>query len=234
MISIVIPTLNEEKYIGRLLESLKNQTFKDFEVIVVDGNSEDRTKEIVKKYKFAKLINTQIRNVSHQRNLGVENSYFSRILFLDADGHLEPDFLENALREIMQKNLKVTGCYLYPDSSELYYNMAYVLFRQWVKFQNMTPTLAVNGSCMFTTKKIHKKINGFNPEITFAEDYDYARRASKHCKVQLLKNTKLYTSVRRFEKEGKLKLGLKYVKIGLEMDLAGKTKPRVRYDFGNY
>jgi len=233
MISIVIPTLNEEKYIGRLLQSLNNQTFKDFEVIVVDGSSEDGTKEIARKYK-AKFIPTNIRNVSHQRNLGAELAAYSRILFLDADGYLEPDFLEKSLKEIYKRKLQVTGCYLYPDSKNPFYRMAYLIFRQWVRFQNRTPTPAVNGSCFFTTKKIHKKVKGFNPQISYAEDYDYARKALKHCDVALLKKSKIYTSVRRFEKEGKFKTGLKYIYIALLMDVFGKKAPRVKYDSGKF
>ena len=49
MISIVIPTLNEEKYLSKLLKSIKNQTFKDYEIIVSDNNSKDNTKKIAKK-----------------------------------------------------------------------------------------------------------------------------------------------------------------------------------------
>lgn len=234
MISIVIPTLNEEKYIGRLLSCLEQQTFKNFEVIVVDGNSDDNTKSIVKNFKKAKLLVTKVRNVSHQRNLGAENAKFERILFLDADGHLEPNFLENALNEISQKNLEVTGCYLHPDTNSLFYWFAYSVFRQWVKFQNRTPTLVVNGSCFFTTKKIHNLVSGFDPNVLFAEDYEYARKAKKHCKISLLKNAKLYTSVRRFDKEGKVKTALKYLYVALQMDVFGKKNPRIKYESGKF
>jgi len=234
MISIVIPALNEEKYIGRLLQSLENQTLKDFEVIVVDGSSEDMTRDVVTKFKKAKLVTTKIRNVSHQRNLGAENAKFERLLFLDADGYMEPTFLEDALREISRKNLEVTGCYLYPDSGHPYYRFAYMVFRQWVKFQNKTPTPVINGSCFFTTKKIHKLVNGFDTKINFAEDYDYARKARRHCNIKLLKTPKIYTSVRRFEKEGKLKLAMKYLRIGLEMDIAGNMSPEVKYESGKF
>ena len=54
--SIIIPTYNEEKDISKCLESLENQAFKDFEIIVVDDGSTDKTREIVRKFKKVKLI----------------------------------------------------------------------------------------------------------------------------------------------------------------------------------
>ena len=50
MISVIIPVFNEEKFLPRCLESLKNQKFKYFEIIVVDNNSTDKTAEIAKKF----------------------------------------------------------------------------------------------------------------------------------------------------------------------------------------
>ena len=50
MLSIIVPTLNEEKHIPNLLNCLKNQTYKNFEIIVVDAHSNDKTKEVVKKF----------------------------------------------------------------------------------------------------------------------------------------------------------------------------------------
>jgi len=53
VVSIIIPTLNEEKHIRRLLKTLRRQTCKDFEMIIIDGNSKDNTRKIIRK--FAKL-----------------------------------------------------------------------------------------------------------------------------------------------------------------------------------
>src|SRR3989344_4421237 len=106
MLSIVIPTLNEEKYIPNLLNCLKNQTFKNFEIIVVDANSRDNTKKTISKFKDLKIkiINSKIRNPGYQRNLGVKNAKNERILFLDADTKISEDFLEKTLKEIKDNN----------------------------------------------------------------------------------------------------------------------------------
>ena len=69
-ISVIIPALNEEKYIGNVLDALRKQTFKDFEIIVVDGNSTDRTREIAKK--SAKVIIEKRPRIGLARNTGAK------------------------------------------------------------------------------------------------------------------------------------------------------------------
>jgi len=61
MISVIIPVFNEEKFLPRCLESLKNQKFKDFEIIVVDNNSTDKTAEIAKKFNVILVSEKKIK-----------------------------------------------------------------------------------------------------------------------------------------------------------------------------
>ena len=76
--TIIIPTLNEENFVGRLLNDLVKQTFNNFEIILVDGRSTDTTIEVVKKYAkilpFRKIIKIGGRNVSKQRNRGAQSA----------------------------------------------------------------------------------------------------------------------------------------------------------------
>lgn len=94
--SIVIPTLDEEKFLPNLLLDLANQSFCDFEVIHVDGNSDDKTVSEAKKFDKKidlKQISTDVRNASHQRNLGAEKAKGEWIIFIDADSRIEEHFL---------------------------------------------------------------------------------------------------------------------------------------------
>jgi glycosyltransferase involved in cell wall biosynthesis len=234
MISIIIPALNEERYIGRILNALKNQTFRDFEVILVDAHSEDNTRAIAKQYDFVKLVNSKTRNVSYQRDLGVTRASFRRIVFMDADGYMKPLFLEKAMKEIKKRKIIVGACYLYPDSSSLFYKLVFFIFRQWIRFISAVDSPKINGAALFSTKEMHEKIGGFNQKITFTEDYDYGHRASKYCDVKFLR-TKMYTSVRRFETEGKLRMALRYLWMGIYITLFGNPKPGTfNYKFGHY
>ena len=95
--SIVIPTLNEEVCLPLLLEDLSKQSYTNFKIIHIDGNSDDNTIKTTQKFKKEldlTTISTDIRNVAHQRNLGIEKATGEWILFMDADNRLEPYFLD--------------------------------------------------------------------------------------------------------------------------------------------
>ena len=74
--SIVIATFNSEKYINHTLNSIKNQNFKNFELIIVDKNSSDKTIDIIKKYKFKniKIIRKNDKGIYDALNIGIRNS----------------------------------------------------------------------------------------------------------------------------------------------------------------
>ena len=98
-ISVIIPLYNKEKHIKETLDSLCNQTVTDFEAIVVDDGSSDRSAEIVKKYDDPRvhLISKPNEGVSLTRNFGVEKANTPLIAFLDADDLWAPQHLERLL-----------------------------------------------------------------------------------------------------------------------------------------
>lgn len=95
--SVVIPLYNKEKDILNTLKSVSNQTFNNFEVLVIDDGSTDRSVEVVKqvKDKRIKLITKKNEGVGPTRNFGVCNAQADYIVFLDADDYWYPNHLEN-------------------------------------------------------------------------------------------------------------------------------------------
>ncbi len=91
--SIIIPVYNVEEYIKDCLESVARQTFKDYEVIVVNDGTKDNSMEIVKDYKV-KIINQENQGLSVARNNGVKKARGEYILFLDSDDTIEEELLE--------------------------------------------------------------------------------------------------------------------------------------------
>lgn len=87
MLSIVIPTLNEEWYLGRLLDSIEEQDYEDYEIIVADSESEDDTVEKARSH-GCRIVNVDKRGPGHGRNKGAEKAKGDKILFLDADVEL--------------------------------------------------------------------------------------------------------------------------------------------------
>ena len=91
--SIIVPVYNTEKYLKRCLDSIKSQTFKDYEVIIVNDGSTDNSSDIISKYPY-KVINQENLGLSMARNNGVKASIGDYLIFLDSDDYIEKDLLK--------------------------------------------------------------------------------------------------------------------------------------------
>ena len=108
--SVIIPAYNEEKDIGNCLKSLKNQSYKKLEVIVVDDGSTDQTKEIVKKFKSVKLIQGTHKGPGESRNIGAKKAEGSILIFVDADMTFDKNYIKNLIKPILEdKTGKIIG-----------------------------------------------------------------------------------------------------------------------------
>ena len=124
-ISIVIPAYNVEKYIRRTLESVENQTFKNFEVIIVNDGSTDGTLKIIEEFVNRNdnffLINQENKGVGEARNIGIKNSNGMYIAFLDSDDFLEPSYLQKLYNVAIKSGSDIVCCnfYFYFESTGL-------------------------------------------------------------------------------------------------------------------
>ena len=104
LISVIVPVYNGEKYIEKCINSIRHQTYRNLEIIIVNDGSTDNTLEICKKLRYddyrIKIINQENKGVSGARNTGLEAATGEYIGFVDSD-----DFLEPSMYEIMQKDL---------------------------------------------------------------------------------------------------------------------------------
>lgn len=100
--SIIIPVYNVEDYIKECLDSVMNQTYKDYEVIVVNDGTKDNSMDIVKKYKV-KTINQENQGLSVARNTGAKAARGEYIIFLDSDDTIEKDLLKELSEAIEDK-----------------------------------------------------------------------------------------------------------------------------------
>jgi len=107
LISIIVPSYNVEKYLMRCLESINNQTFDDYEVILIDDGSTDSTGDICEQYcmnhpKF-RVVHKQNEGLGYARNTGLEYAKGEYICFIDSDDYIEKDMLKN-LYECLKAN----------------------------------------------------------------------------------------------------------------------------------
>jgi len=110
-ISIIIPTYQHGDTIETCLLSLFNQTFKDFEIIVVNDGSTDNTLEVLEKYKDRiKIINQENRGAPSARNRGFRESVGSFVIFSDADIKAKPEMLQKML-EALEKHPEASYSY---------------------------------------------------------------------------------------------------------------------------
>jgi len=231
-LSIVIPTKNEEKLLPVLLESIKKQTFKDYEVIVADNKSQDRTLEIAREY-GCRVVRGGLPGKA--RNAGAKFAKGNIILFLDADTRLPgKNFLQPSLDEFNERKLDIAVPLASVKGKKLD-KIYYDFWNQLVKFFQYTTPFA-GGWCVFSKKKLHRKIKGFDEKITLGEDSDYAKRAAKIGKFRVLKSVKIEVSPRRLKKEGYLKIALQSAGTGIYWALKrkGDKKNRFGYEFDIY
>ena len=190
MISIVIPVFNEEKGLNECLEKVFTQTG-NFEVIIVDGGSTDKTKTIAENWQFAKVISSA-KGRGTQMNAGAKVAKGDWLLFLHADTFLEKGTIEKLSRLTLEKNLEV-GCF-------------------WHKFDSMHPWLLIvslihnlrfrltgiiyGDQCLFIERGLFEKLGGFRESIVM-EDIEFSERILKVTKPLCLP-LRAITSARKF------------------------------------
>jgi glycosyltransferase involved in cell wall biosynthesis len=230
-ISIIIPSLNEEKYLPKLLNSIKNQTFSDYEIILADAGSKDQTVEIAKSF-GVKVVPGGMPGVG--RNSGAKVASGEFLFFFDSDVFLPNDFLEKAYSEIQERFLDLCTCEFLPDSDLQIDKVMFRLANLTVKLnQNINPRAA--GFCIFMTKRLFERINGFDEEVRIAEDHDLVERASKFRPLRFLNSVHLTVSIRRLEKEGRFSLVEKYLQVEMHLLTKGSIKDDlIEYEFGNF
>ena len=103
LVSVVIPTYNEEKSIGKCIISLQEQSYPNLEIIIVDDGSLDKTREIIKKFKKVKLIEGEHKGPGFYRNLGAEFAKGEILVFVDADMAFEKDYVKKLIAPIIAK-----------------------------------------------------------------------------------------------------------------------------------
>lgn len=230
MLSIIIPTLNEEKYLPLLLEAIRKQNFNDYEIIVADAGSEDKTVEIAKNY-GCKIAPGG--SPAKGRNEGAKVAKGDILLFMDSDNIFLPEnFLKNLLEEFEKRNLGVAFFPIYPNGNRID-KFFYGLYNWWVKTTQRFSAWATNS--VLVRREIFEKVGGFDEEIKLGEDYLFAKMASKISKFGFIKTEPVLTSARRFERDGRLKTYLKYILAGLYILIFGPIKSDIfKYRFNHY
>lgn len=230
-VSVVIPVLNEERLLPLLLESLESQSFRDFEVLVADAGSTDRTVEIA--HQFGARVVPGGRPAKG-RNSGAAAARGEFLFFLDGDVKLPPDFLEFAIAEMQEQGFELATAWFDPDSAHPLDLVAFNLANLFVKISLRSDPHAA-GFAIFVRKSLFERAGGFDETLHIAEDHEFVRRAANLAPLNMLKTTRLTVSVRRLEKEGRISYAGKCVRVELHRLFRGEIDSDIiEYEFGNF
>lgn len=199
LFSVIIPTLNEEARIGGLLQSLERQSFKDFEIVVVDGGSSDKTVKVAEKFSAKVFVRKGCKEFP-SRNVGAKLSKGRILLFLSADVVLFLDALKHLAKELEKGVSGICGLGM-PFDAPLWMKIEYLfhwgLLRLWMK---LTKDYHASTNFMAVRKDDFHKVGEFTDEI-FA-DTIFFNKLGKKCKVKVLPKSLVFVSGRRAKKMG--------------------------------
>jgi chlorobactene glucosyltransferase len=227
--SIVVPAYNEEESIEKCLISLKNQNYRDFEIIVIDNNSTDRTGEIAKKL-VKNVFDEKKQGYVFAVNFGAKKAKGTYLSICDADTIYPSSWLEkvNAAFESQKDIAGVYGGIMVQDSNLIinsigpFFNSAFLIISRLLGMDN------TSGFNFVFRKDIFEKVGGYNEKYKKASpDIELGKKIRRYGKLKLDLSIKVYASTRRFEKRGYVKTLLMYARLWLS-ELIGK-EPEMTY-----
>ena len=216
-----------------MLNSIKKQTYKNYEIIVCDSHSKDNTLKIAKSF-GAKCYSIDKKGPGHGRNIGAKYAKGRYLLFFDSDTII-PDkfFLFKFFRQVNKKNLELANVFQFLHPFNIKDIPINIFVNIFFKIHSYFNPLGA-GFFIFVKKNIFDNLGGFDESINIGEDYDFMRRASKISNYKMI-NQYVYYSNRRFELEGRINLCLKYIYYAFDEFLEpiiGKIE--LDYKFGHY
>lgn len=230
-VSIVIPTKNEEQNLPKLLESIKCQTYKDYEIIIADAGSTDQTCMIAEKY-GARCVEGGLPGPG--RNKGAIAATGEILVFFDADVQMPScRFLNDTIAEMDRKKLDVATCRIKPISRKQVDKAMHEAYNAYaIAMEKIKPHAP--GFCILVRRHAHEGIKGFDEQVVFAEDHDYVQRAHKQgFKFGILRSHPIAVSVRRADKDGRMNMAIKYLFAELHIVTKGPIKKDLfEYEMG--
>jgi glycosyltransferase involved in cell wall biosynthesis len=185
LVSVIIPTFNRSEFLPRAIRSVLQQTFQDFELVIVDDGSTDKTFSQIKAFndKRIRYIFQTNHGVSSARNLGIRNSTGTFLAFLDSDDEWMPVKLEKQLEA-----LENHPGYLIVHTDEMWFRNNRRLNQKhkhrkyggWI-FRHCLPLCVISPSSILLHRKIFSDIGSFNETLPVCEDYElWLRMASRY------------------------------------------------------
>ena len=234
--SVIIPALNEELNLPQLLLSLASQVEKDFEVVVSDGKSEDKTREKALEFQNSldlKFIECPKRKLTSQRNFGAKSAEGEYLIFLDADYKTDENFLTVLAQDIKTTNADVVIPTTIPSTTSVYWKTYYAIANKCLPLALMFKRPFGVGSPICVKKEMFEKVGTYDDAIYIYEDQYLVQQLFKIGAKIAFSRGKLYFSIRREERDGKFKFLYENIVSTLHLIFKGPIKTEIfKYKMG--
>ncbi len=172
LVSIVIPTKNSGRFLERCLDSIKKQTYRNIEIIVVDNKSDDNTRKVARRY-TDKVFVVDAGERSEQINFGIKKSKGKYVYRVDSDFILDSNVVKEAVEKCEKEGYDAICIHNTSDPTVSFWARVRKLERDCYKGDEL------NVGARFFRKDIVKEIGGFDERLVAAEDYDFHNRLLK-------------------------------------------------------
>lgn len=212
-ISLIIIAHNEEKYIGKCLESALENGIGFFEIIVVNNASTDKTESIARGFTGVRVVAEPSKGITKARQRGLLEAKGYLIAFIDADTQMPKGWVDK-VQYFFKKHPKIvclSGPYVYYDFSFFAQKMTWLYNLALIWPAYFLVGYMVVGGNFVARKKSLEDMGGFDLGINFyGEDTDIARRLNKVGKVKFIQRFYMSTSARRLKGEGAFIMAMRY------------------------
>jgi glycosyltransferase involved in cell wall biosynthesis len=210
VISIIIPTLDEEKLLPSILEQFPADICRryDVEIIVSDGGSRDATISIARAAGAVVVTHEEghRQTIAEGRNRGAEVARGEILVFINADVRVSdvPAFFEAIENTLSQPGVQgvTTEVHVFPEEEIMADRIFHFWHNLYVRFLNAVGEGMGRGECQVLTAETFRAVGGYNARMVAGEDYDLFRRVRKTGKIVMIRNVVIYESPRRFRKYG--------------------------------
>lgn len=196
-ISIILPVYNSEKYLSKCINSIINQTYTNWELIIINDGSIDKSKEIcssfIKKDNRISLINKNNEGVSKARNIGLQHAIGDYITFVDSDDYLEPITLSIYIKEINKNNSDLVKVGYYKEyknnrQEAISTQKDYLLNNTWDLYKILEESCYYSFLWNMCIRKSCIANISFDEKISWCEDHIFSYQTYFNCnKMSILK-----------------------------------------------
>jgi glycosyltransferase involved in cell wall biosynthesis len=214
MISVIIPTLNEESTLEKMLSQFSDEIIREYEIelIVSDGGSTDATIEIARKRVHLVLdeVKDRRQTIGEGRNRGARHSSGDMLFFFNADVRVDHmgHYLKAMLQTLGSLDAVAATCpvFVYPEQETRLDSIYHRIHNLHVQFLNAVGFGTGRGECQAINREAFMSVHGYDERLAAGEDFDLYRRLARNGKIRYVKDLKAYESPRRYRKLGYLRV----------------------------